>query len=67
MTVQVPKPRRRTIYSVTRSFRVTDTISEGIDDLADVARKHPSELIRDAVTRFVIFYKKHPDQLSVTP
>lgn len=58
---------RRSIYTVTRSFRATDTLSEQIDALADRARRHPSDLIREAVAQSVKLYAEHPERLEVTP
>ena len=59
--------KRRTIFTITRSFRTTDTLSEQIDALADKARKHPADLMRDAVAQFVKFRIENPDRLEVTP
>jgi predicted transcriptional regulator len=64
----MPQPRRhRSIFTITRSFRVTDTFSEEINALADRARKHPSNVIRDAVVKYIRFYDQNPDALDVTP
>jgi hypothetical protein len=55
------------IWTVTRSFRATDTLSAMIDELAARARMHPGDFIKNAVIERVTFYQKYPDKLEVTP
>ena len=69
--LQLRRPRkpttRRTIYSCTKSFRSTATLAEQIEALANKARKHPSDVMRDAVVSYVKFYAANPSELEVTP
>ena len=54
------------ILAATRCVRVSVHLSQQIDALADKANKHPSNLIRDAIVRYVKFYQLHPEKLDVT-
>lgn len=73
MTIPVGNRARRgnhqkmNIWTITRSFRATDTLSEMIDELAVRARKHPGDIIKDAVIRYVKYYQENPEKLEVTP
>ena len=58
---------RRLILAATRCVRVSAHLSQQIDALADKANKHPSNLIRDAIVRYVKYYQLHPEKLDVTP
>jgi hypothetical protein len=61
------KREKAKIWTVTRSFRTTDTLSAKIDELAAKARMHPGEFIKHAVIERVRFYQSHPEKLEVTP
>jgi hypothetical protein len=61
------KREKAKIWTVTRSFRATDTLSAMIDELAARARLHPAEFIKHAVIERVRFYQNNPDKLEVTP
>jgi predicted transcriptional regulator len=54
---------KRTVYQTSKTFRCTNTLVEGINDLANRAQRHPSDLIRQAVGQYVTYYREHPDEL----
>ena len=60
------RPQRKIIFPVNRSVRLSTTISRDLNDLADTANKHTSELIREAVQQFVRFHIENPGNLERT-
>ena len=61
------KHQKKNIWTITRSFRATDTLSHSINQLAEKARKHPGDIMKEAVIRYVKYYQQHPEKLDVTP
>lgn len=59
--------RKAKIWTVTRSFRATSTLSDKIDELAEKARVHPGDFMKHAIIDRVKFYQKNPEKLEVTP
>lgn len=60
------KREKAKIWTVTRSFRATDTLSEIINDLSAKARIHPGEFIKNAVIERVHYYQRYPEKLERT-
>jgi predicted transcriptional regulator len=56
--------RGLTIHNASRTFRLPHTLDAEIVELAKAIPRHPSDLIRDAVTQYVRFYKNHLDELA---
>lgn len=52
---------KRTIFTTTKNFRCTNHLAEAINELADQANMHPSDIIRTAVLQYVQWYRENPD------
>jgi predicted transcriptional regulator len=48
---------RSRIQTVPKSFRLSEKGSRELEALADAIERHPAELIREAVTRYVRFQR----------
>ena len=55
--------RGLTIHNASRTFRLPHTLDAEIVELAKAIPRHTSDLIRDAVTQYVRFYREHPQEL----
>ena len=51
----------RAIKTTTRSFRITDKMSEDIEQLAEQSARHASEVIRDALRWYLRLEKSARD------
>jgi len=53
-----------TVHSASRTFRLPQSLDAEIVELAKAVPRHPSELIRDAVSQYVRFYRENPRELA---
>jgi predicted transcriptional regulator len=53
------------IQTVSRTFRLSPDLDEGLLVLARSIPRHPSDLIRDAIRQYVNFYKTNPKELAL--
>jgi hypothetical protein len=66
-TLRLPdaqRARRRHCLTITRCFRVPKTLSEQIDEIADLAQIHPSVFMRRAMTRYIKLCKSQPQEIE---
>ena len=52
------------IQNTSRTFRLPNTLDAEIVELAKAVPRHPSDLIRDAVSQYVRFYRDNPNELA---
>ena len=55
---------KRHIYNRTRTFRIPNTLSAALDSIADASNRYTSEVIREAITRYVSLCHDNPDLLG---
>lgn len=51
------------IYVRTLAFRSTSTLNDMLRQLSDQTHRHQSDLIRDAIWKYVNFYRDKPQEL----
>ena len=54
---------RKNIYTETRNFRVTRALNDEIRKLAEKVNRQESDIIRDAVASYVMFYRDNPVEI----
>lgn len=57
-----PGPKKQ-IYTLTRSFRVSPSMSNRIDEICNERNIHPSVFLRKAISRFMKHIEDHPDDI----
>ena len=54
---------KKTIYTQLRNFRVSPALNDEIRILAGKVNRQESDLIREAVASYIMFYREHPNEL----
>ena len=52
------------IQTVSRTFRLPNTLNDELAALAQVVQRQPSQLLREATSRFVRHYRNNPEELT---
>jgi predicted transcriptional regulator len=51
------------IQTISRTFRLPNTLNDELTKLADFVQRHPSQLLREATSEFVRHYRHNPEEL----